>query len=135
MVTSIYTICSCSLFYFDYRDIVLFYKVSTGKIELLSENIIVGENLDEKDIYLITDAGTTTFSQNVHVQVNENGSTIVQEADGNKSTIIEKEKSTMNKLVVPYGKRSKLELSDGTKVWLNSGSTLEFPSVFTEKPE
>ncbi|MCL3851590.1 MULTISPECIES: FecR family protein [Parabacteroides] len=110
-----------------------FIKSAPEKIELLSENIIVGENLDEKDIYLITDAGTTTFSQNVHVQVNENGSTIVQEADGNKSTIIEKEKSTMNKLVVPYGKRSKLELSDGTKVWLNSGSTLEFPSVFTEK--
>lgn len=110
-----------------------FIKSTSETTGLLSENIIVGENLDEKDIYLITDAGTTTFSQNVHVQVSESGSTIVQEADGNKSTIIEKEKSTMNKLVVPYGKRSKLELSDGTKVWLNSGSTLEFPSIFADK--
>lgn len=110
-----------------------FMKSTPEKVNLLSDNIIVGENLDEKDIYLITDVGTTTFSQNVHVQVNENGSTVIQEVNGSKSTIIEKGENTMNKLVVPYGKRSQLKLSDGTKVWLNSGSTLEFPSVFTEE--
>lgn len=37
----------------------------------------------------------------------------------------------MNKLIVPYGKRSKIILSDGTQVWLNSGSSLEFPSAFS----
>lgn len=101
------------------------------KIPSLAEHAITSENLEKKDIYLITDTKTSTFSQNVHVQVDKNGSTIIKDADGNKSTIIKKSKSIMNKLVVPYGKRSQLELSDGTKVWLNSGSVLEFPSVFT----
>lgn len=37
-----------------------------------------------------------------------------------------------NKLSVPYGKTFKLELSDGTKVVLNAGSTLKYPVQFVE---
>ncbi|MCE5345422.1 MAG: FecR domain-containing protein [Bacteroidales bacterium] len=37
-----------------------------------------------------------------------------------------------NKVVIPYGKRSVIELEDGTKVWLNSGSVFAFPDHFTE---
>lgn len=35
-----------------------------------------------------------------------------------------------NTLIVPYGKRSEIVLSDGSKVWLNSGSRLIFPAQF-----
>ena len=35
-----------------------------------------------------------------------------------------------NEISVPYGERSQLTLYDGTKVWLNSGTTLKFPLVF-----
>jgi transmembrane sensor len=38
-----------------------------------------------------------------------------------------------NTLVVPYGKRSEITLSDGTKIWLNSGSKLVFPATFMGK--
>nr|WP_299385174.1 FecR domain-containing protein [Allomuricauda sp.] len=38
----------------------------------------------------------------------------------------------MNQLIVPYGKHSKLTLSDGTIVHLNSGSRLIFPVRFSE---
>jgi len=34
-------------------------------------------------------------------------------------------------LETPYGRVQQLVLSDGTKVWLNAGSSLHFPSVFT----
>lgn len=40
-------------------------------------------------------------------------------------------KISVSKLVVPYGKRSTLVLADGSKIWLNSGTVLEFPSTFT----
>ena len=38
--------------------------------------------------------------------------------------------ATLNTLIVPKGKRSSLTLADGSKVWVNSGSTLKFPSTF-----
>lgn len=42
-------------------------------------------------------------------------------------------KPTFNTVMVPYGKRSYIKLSDGTKVWINSGSRLVFPAAFQEK--
>lgn len=96
----------------------------------LAEDLEVRENLDNENIYLITDSKTTSFTKDVQVQISKSGSAIVQEINGGKSTVVKTDKAVMNKLVVPYGKRSQLILSDGSKVWINSGSVLEFPSIF-----
>lgn len=40
------------------------------------------------------------------------------------------EKEELNTLVVPRGRRSSLLLEDGSRVWVNSGSVLRFPSHF-----
>jgi len=37
---------------------------------------------------------------------------------------------TYTEVNVPYGERSQITLYDGTKIWLNSGTTLKFPLVF-----
>ena len=37
----------------------------------------------------------------------------------------------MNEVVIPFGKKSQLILEDGTKVWLNAGSRMAFPTRFT----
>jgi len=36
----------------------------------------------------------------------------------------------MNEVLMPYGKKTELVLPDGTKVWLNAGSRIAFPSRF-----
>ncbi|WP_161947582.1 MULTISPECIES: FecR family protein [Proteiniphilum] len=42
------------------------------------------------------------------------------------------ESAEYNQLIVPYGKRSRLTLSDGTKIWVNAGTHLTYPVEFTD---
>ncbi|MEZ4969232.1 MAG: FecR domain-containing protein [Flavobacteriaceae bacterium] len=55
---------------------------------------------------------------------------------GDSSSIQQKalkdQKTVYNTLLVPYGKRSKITLSDNSVIWLNSGSRLTYPVVFQE---
>lgn len=67
------------------------------------------------------------------LQFNTTGNQIKIDKD---SIINYKRKSTDNamaQVIIPYGKRSSLLLSDGTKVWLNAGSKLTFPQKFSGK--
>jgi transmembrane sensor len=41
-----------------------------------------------------------------------------------------KEDMRMNRLIIPAGARYQLQLSDGTKVWMNAGSELDYPIAF-----
>jgi hypothetical protein len=43
------------------------------------------------------------------------------------------EENSFNTVIVPYGKRSQITLSDNSKVWLNSGSKLVYPVKFVAK--
>lgn len=40
-------------------------------------------------------------------------------------------KPIFNTVIVPYGKRAQVTLSEGTIVWLNSGSKLVYPAIFS----
>jgi len=40
-----------------------------------------------------------------------------------------------NRVIIEKGQKGQIILSDGTKVWLNSGSTLEYPGVFGAERE
>lgn len=68
-------------------------------------------------------------------------SEIVYQPNGNTLTIDQKviqqpaaiNEESLNELVVPYGKQSKIILADQTEVWLNAGSRLLYPSRFEGK--
>ena len=59
------------------------------------------------------------------VQIN-NDSIIENLSSDNKNVKAAK----LNEIIIPYGKKSELVLSDGTKVWLNAGSRFAFPQKF-----
>ncbi len=94
------------------------------------------------------DSGTGNQSQ-LHLS---NGTTVDLEKEnskiamnGDQKIVIDNEKvidlrktsqaddSKMNEVVIPFGKKSQLILEDGTKVWLNAGSRMAFPTKFNGK--
>lgn len=69
--------------------------------------------------------------ENSMVEVNPSGEIVINQEQIIDSRQASTEKSaTMNEVVIPYGKKSQLFLADGTKVWLNAGSRIAFPSEF-----
>src|SRR5690606_5995445 len=75
--------------------------------------------------------------------INANGESLVTDVNGkrlgkvrngkliyNKNNFSDVKKITYNTLTVPNGKRFDIILSDGTHVFLNSGSSLKYPIVF-----
>ncbi|MDO5524299.1 MAG: FecR domain-containing protein [Bacteroidia bacterium] len=94
-----------------------------------NQELIVGSLLNNEDIQLITGEESMSFQNDVQVNFDEGGrAKIIQ---NNEEKTVELTNESLNTLIVPYGKRSTLTLSDGSKVWLNSGSVLEFPAQFS----
>lgn len=92
---------------------------------------VVTERLDDEDIRFFHDDTLVSFTENIRLLMRRDGSAVVSGAD--ETEWIEKVEGDKNELVVPYGKRSKVKLEDGTEVWLNSGSSLKFPARFSAK--
>ncbi len=93
---------------------------------------IVGSELQSEDIQLIVDDNSKSFRNNIDIEITSSGEVQIKKSENNDEKI-SIENATMNKLIVPYGKRSTVTLADGSKVWLNSGSVLEFPTRFIGK--
>jgi transmembrane sensor len=98
----------------------------------------------KKPVLVIPPESITLASENGRLQIiNEVGSAkvvddkgrIVGVQEGNQlvcSNGVTKNELTYNTLRVPYGKRFKIQLSDGTVVNLNSGTSLKYPVAFVE---
>lgn len=78
---------------------------------------------DEKNIEITEENSEITYSNNGESVTIGNSKSVNQNLEESKEIVF-------NTLIVPYGKRSEIVLSDGTKVWINSGSKLIFPAIF-----
>lgn len=101
---------------------------------VLNEEIetIVGQTLPEEDVHIITNGKKIELSNKTHIGLKEDGIAIITDSTTSKKELLLTKKQ-LNKLVVPFGKRSQLTLADGSEVWLNSGTKLDFPSEFRGK--
>ncbi len=109
-------------------------KPIEDKVVDIQEN---NKNLDKNEIILTLPDGTSKV-------ISTNGEEIVLDEKGkvlanrsNASMSFNNEESSLDQIVynqiyIPFGETFKLQLSDGTQVWLNAGSKLKFPQNFTE---
>lgn len=90
--------------------------------------------LNPNDITLqLANGEIQVISANKKSQVTDSEGNIIGSQNGNKIVYDTKtpiEKLVYNTIKIPYGKRFELQLSDGTIVHLNSGTTLKYPVQF-----
>lgn len=89
---------------------------------------LAGENLPAQasEIRLISGRRAEHIaSESASIECNPSGELRV-----NGRKVASGKPARMNRLVVPEGKRADITLSDGSRVWINSGSVFTFPAVF-----
>jgi len=117
--------------------VVLLLIISTlfilNQSDYRTEKIMVlGNTVQDNEIQLLTGKEVVSLNNNSTLNISESAnSVIIQDSLSQKE--IKLQDHTINKLIIPYGKRSSLILADGSKVWLNSGTEIEFPSIFASK--
>lgn len=79
-------------------------------------------SLDEREGSIVKEEGSARIS-------NE-GRQLTYEAEKTTDTVVR-----WNRLIVPRGGEYRLNLADGTRIWLNAGSELEYPETFAGKRE
>jgi transmembrane sensor len=94
--------------------------------------LVKGE-LTEKGKVILPD-GTVSEFETKETRIQQ---TVMGELTINDDTVllrgkeVESGEPAMAQVIIPYGKRSEIILADGTKIWLNAGSTLSYPVRFT----
>ena len=105
------------------------YFLNYERIPIESKNVVLTTSSGEK-IILDSESNKTDKSkvpiEKLEGLVNSETNALVYEKDVNLKTLIK------NTIKVPYGKRFKLTLSDGTIVHLNSGSLFTYPVSFIQ---
>ncbi len=98
-----------------------------------AETVIASSSTDPSQITMTLADGSKQIitSNGQNVITNKKGKTIArkqnQGLDFRNITESSNENLVFNEIYVPYGQVFNLTLSDGTKVWLNAGTSLRFP--------
>ena len=130
---------SVRLRFFRYAAAVLLIVGSSGVAfhhfsQLNSiEKFASSKEINHSDVTLIlVDGKQININQKqANVTYSANGADVlVNDTAEMKQSVTE---AGFNQMIVPFGKRSNLTLSDGTRVWVNSGSRLVYAPVFKGK--
>lgn len=107
------------------------YKGGDSQPFVEQESIITGQTLPQEEVHLLSAGERIDLSNHARIDMVGEGKAVVTDSEEMKE--LQLSQTINHQLIVPYGKRSNLTLSDGTEVWLNSGTRLDFPGQFSGK--
>jgi hypothetical protein len=112
----------------------LMFSSNNNSFDYYSVASATAEN-DDVTLILSDNSTATIYSDNEELHYNDKGIIITSSGKVLEQADIEKKdgKEPFNQLIVPRGKRSNIILSDGTRLWLNSGSHAIYPVTFNKK--
>ena len=118
--------------YSIYSLIFVFIILVGSYLNITNDNEIIFSTLDPSDITLITSDGKSINLETQDAKPDRN-----ENFELNKNTITYKKTNSVrsnafNTLKVPYGKTFNINLSDGTNIHLNSGTSITYPVTFDE---
>jgi len=121
-----------------HKSILFKFSIAATIILLFGLSFQMFFNQDVKKINPYVDSVVLTTSDGKEIILNNNDQTVIDSKINLKqnddelvySDINKKGENIQHHLVVPYGKRFNISLSDGTKVFLNSGSSISYPAFF-----
>jgi hypothetical protein len=121
-----------SIFIFSVLGGVKYFQLSrTSDIQRFANEFKENKNDSITRLVLNTGDEIQIQSTKADIKYDTKGEKINIDSDQKISQKIEASKPSYNTIYVPYGKSAQITLSEGTKIWLNAGSKLVYPAVFT----
>lgn len=115
-------------------SIYTYQRLNRDSLGRLASIETIGEN---DAMIILSDGSKHKLSPNdSHIEYSADGGEVYIKNDKQKEKIENFNTSItnpINQIIVPFGRRHIIILSDGTRVQLNSGSRLEFPAKFSDK--
>ncbi len=105
----------------DFKD-----KSSASLLPALLDSSVNAQN--SKEIVLIAQKEHHVLEGNADISYDRDGDLNVNEKDMTKDA----DSGDLNVIIVPNGRRANITFSDGTKMFVNSGSRVVYPSVFSK---
>ena len=121
-----------ALLFFTIGSSLVYLYMANRQPEIIVENSVLPAHAQEPVLIIDNKQQIQLNSGESELDYSNSGEIIVNQAESVKKKA-KGQSPEMNTLIIPYGSRSVITLADGSKVWLNAGSRLIYPSEFVDK--